>query len=276
MKRLVVTADDFGLSHGVTDGILEAHSKGIVTRTSIMAAGSAFDYAVEQARFHPKLGLGLHFTLVEEHAVSDPSRIPTLVDSQGLLPDSYAGLIAGVALGRIRAIDIETELRAQLRKCSDAGLQLTHIDSHQHVHTLPSILTIVLRAAKDHGIKRVRLPLDSPSRRGARGQSRYLAKCALCWLARAGVGRVRNQGLAAYEHMTGLFESGVLNEARLLNILDTLPEGTTELVSHPGKEDSPCRDKYAHWDYHWEDELQALTSPSVRERMRANGIELVQ
>jgi predicted glycoside hydrolase/deacetylase ChbG (UPF0249 family) len=122
----------------------------------------------------------------------------------------------------------------------------------------------------------VRLPLDSPSRFGARGHSRYFAKAALCWIARYGADRVRNQGLFSYDRMTGLFESGALNEDRLLNILDTVTSGTTELVCHPGKEDSACREDYGHWGYQWEEELTALTSPAVREQVRVNGIQLVQ
>ncbi|MEO5924859.1 MAG: ChbG/HpnK family deacetylase [Bryobacteraceae bacterium] len=276
MKQLVVTADDFGLSKGITDGILDAHRNGIVTRTSIMAAGTAFEYAAEQARLHPRLGLGLHLTLVEETAVSAPEHIPSLVDSEGRLPSSYSTLVKGVMLRRIRLVDIETEVRAQIEKCTRAGLRLTHIDSHQHVHTLPSILRIVLRVAEEHGIRRIRLPLDSPSRFGARGHSRFLAKSALCWIARYGADKVRNQGLFSYDRMTGLFESGALNEERLLNILDLIKSGTTELVCHPGKEDSACRENYAHWGYQWEEELNALTSPLVREQVRVNGIQLVQ
>jgi predicted glycoside hydrolase/deacetylase ChbG (UPF0249 family) len=252
MKRLVVTADDFGLTQGVTDGILEAHRNGIVTRTSIIAAGRAFEYAAVLARANPRLGLGLHFTLVEEQAVSDPSL---------RLPATYAGVV----FGRMPAAFIEQELRAQLRKCLDAGLTLTHIDSHQHVHALPSILRIVLRVAQEHGIRRVRLPLDSPSLRSP-------AKSALCWLAR--YDSSRHAGSFACDRMVGLFESGSLNEAGLLKIVDGLREGTTELVCHPGKEDADCREHYAHWNYRWETELAALTSRKVRDRLRANGVEL--
>ena len=252
MKRLVVTADDFGLTPGVTDGILAAHRDGIVTRTSIIAAGRAFDYAVLQARAHPALRLGLHFTLVEEQAVSDP-RIR--------LPKSYVGVV----LGRVPLSFVEAELRAQLRKCLDAGLTLTHIDSHQHIHALPSIMQIVLRVAEEHGIRRVRLPLDSPSLRSP-------AKSALCWLARYDA--ARNPGRFVCDRMAGLFESGSLNEAALLRIVDSLGEGTTELVCHPGNADAPCREHYAHWNYHWEDELATLTSPKVRERLRLHSIVL--
>lgn len=252
MKRLVVTADDFGLTPGVTDGIITAHCDGIVTRTSIIAAGRAFEYAVEQARVHPLLGLGLHFTLVEEQAVSD---------RRMRLPSSYAGVV----LGRVPLSFVEAELRAQLQKCFDAGLTLTHIDSHQHVHSLPSIMRIVLRVAEEHGIRRVRLPLDRPSLRSP-------AKSALCLLARYAAARHPRRFVC--DRMTGLFESGSLNEAALLRIVDSLEEGTTELVCHPGREDVLCREHYAHWNYHWEDELAALTSPKVHERLRDLGIEL--
>ena len=276
MKRLVVTADDFGLSKGVTDGILEAHRNGIVTRTSIMAVGQDFEYAAEQARLNPRLGLGLHLTLVEENPISRPAEIESLVGSDGRLLRSYSALVSGVVLGRIRLADIETELRAQVRKCTGAGLRLTHLDSHQHVHTLPSILSIVVKIAEEHGIQRIRLPLDSPTRKGARGHPRYLAKSALCWLARYDAASVRDRGLLPCDRMTGLFESGALTESRLLNILDSLTDGTTELVSHPGRPDAACRATYAHWEYQWEEELKALTSPAVRERIRTNGVELVQ
>lgn len=252
MKRLVVTADDFGLTPGVTDGILAAHRDGIVTRTSIIAAGRAFEYAVEQARAHPSLGLGLHFTLVEEQAVSDP-RVQ--------LPKSYGGVV----LGRVPLSFVEAELRAQLRKCLDAGLTLTHIDSHQHVHALPSIMGIVLRVAEEHGIRRVRLPLDLPSLRSP-------AKSALCWLARYDA--ARNPGRFVCDRMAGLFESGSLNEAALLRIVDLLGEGITELVCHPGHADALCREHYAHWNYHWDTELAALTSPKVRERLRLHSVVL--
>jgi predicted glycoside hydrolase/deacetylase ChbG (UPF0249 family) len=252
VKRLVVTADDFGLTAGVTDGILEAHRHGIVTRTSIIAAGRAFEYAVEQARAHPRLGLGLHFTLVEEQAVSEPKL---------RLPKTYAGVV----LGRVPLAFVEAELRAQLAKCLDAGLTLTHIDSHQHVHALPSIMRIVLRVAAEHGIRRVRLPLDSPSLRSP-------AKSALCLLARYDL--ARNPGRFWCDRMAGLFESGSLDEEALLGIVDSLGEGTTELICHPGRADAPCREHYAHWSYRWDDELAALTSANVRERLRANGIEL--
>jgi predicted glycoside hydrolase/deacetylase ChbG (UPF0249 family) len=252
VKRLVVTADDFGLTPGVTDGIIAAHRDGIVTRTSIIAAGRAFEYAVERARAHPELGLGLHFTLVEEQSVSDPGV---------RLPKSYAGVV----LGRVPLAFVEAELRAQLRKCLDAGLTLTHIDSHQHVHALPSIMRILLRVAGEHGIRRVRLPLDSPSLRSP-------AKSALCWLARYDA--TRHPGRFVCDRMAGLFESGSLNEAALLRIVNSLAEGTTELVCHPGKEDALCREHYAHWNYHWEDELAALTSPIVRQRLRSQSVIL--
>lgn len=273
MKRLIVNADDYGLCKGVVDGILEAHQRGIVTSTSVMASGSAFDYGVEQARLNPKLAIGVHLTLVEERPVS--ANPGTLLQSEGRLPASYTALLAGILTRRIRLSDVERELRAQVEKCLSAGLRPTHLDSHQHVHALPSILRIVLKMAKEYRIGRVRLPLDDPGRAGAMRGDRFLQKTALCWLARYDAGKFLNKEIHVCHRMMGLFESGALTESRLLGILDEMPEGTTELVCHPGRQDEACQETYAHWGYHWETEQLALTSTAVRARLHSRGIELV-
>ncbi|MEO8097324.1 MAG: ChbG/HpnK family deacetylase [Acidobacteriota bacterium] len=273
MKRLIVNADDYGLCKGVVDGIIEAHRRGIVTSASVMAGGQAFDYGVEQSRSNPKLSLGVHLTLVEERPVS--ANPGTLAQSDGWLPHSYPALLTGILMRRIRLGDVERELRAQIEKCFSAGLRPAHLDSHQHVHTLPAILRIVLQLAREYGISRVRLPRDSPGRHGAMRGDRFWQKAALCWLARYDAGRFQDKEISFRYPITGLFESGALTESRLLGILDQIPEGTTELVCHPGWEDPACKEDYAHWGYHWEIEEQALTSAAVRARIHARGIELV-
>jgi chitin disaccharide deacetylase len=255
MKRLIVTADDFGLTHAITDGIVCAHREGILTHASIMPVGRAFAYAVEQARSCPGLGIGLHFTLVEERPLSSAS---TLVTNDGHFPKAYGALLKGVVLGRIRTQDIETELRAQVEACRAAGLELTHIDSHQHVHVLRSILHVVVKVARECGIPRVRLPIDSPWRTGVRTNPNFVAKAVLCGLAR--YGRRMTDSFVMCDRMFGLFESGALDEAALLRIIAVLPEGTTELITHPGF----AEPLYAHWHYEWENELAALRSPRVR------------
>jgi predicted glycoside hydrolase/deacetylase ChbG (UPF0249 family) len=263
MRKLIVNADDLGLCGGVDEGIFEAHRTGIVTRASIMAVGENFENAASQVR---KRGLpvGLHLTLVEECSLMTGKPFAA----------SYAAFASAVLSGRISLSDVECEMRAQIDRCIQAGLQISHLDSHQHVHAMPSIMRIVVRLASEHNIPRVRVPRDSPLRHGASTSSRYLGKTALCWLAVGNMRMVRDAGLSACDRMIGLFESGSLTEERLLNLLEHLPDGTTELLCHPGRVDRACQERYSHWNFNWEEELRALTSPLVRQRLLANGIQL--
>ncbi len=269
-KQLLVNADDFGLTEGMTDGIIEAHQRGIVTSTSIIASGAAFEYAVRQAHHNQSLAIGVHLTLVEELPVSDPKDIPTLLRRNGKLPRNYTELLSGLVLGRIQSEHIEHELRAQVVKCLNAGLRPTHLDSHQHVHTLPSILRIAIRTGEEFEIPGMRLPRDSPPHHFA-----SLQKSLLCMMARWDARYLRTSRFATCDRMAGLFESGALSETELLAILERLPEGSTELVCHPGKGDRSSEMSYAHWRYNWEAELNALTSRRVRDVLRSENIQLI-
>lgn len=268
-KQLLVNADDFGLTHAITDGIIQAHQRGIVTSTSIIAGGMAFEHAVQQARSNPTLGIGVHLTLVEELPVSDPREIPSLVQPSGKLPANYTALLSGLIFGRIRKHHVEHELRAQVAKCFSAGLMPVHLDSHQHVHTLPSILNIAMRLAEEFNIRGMRLPRDFPRRGGS------LQKSMLCMLARWDQRYLPAPRFHVCDRMAGLFESGGLSENHLLSILERLPDGTTELVCHPGLADSSTKSTYAHWHYDWQTELAALTSPAVRDMLLARNIALI-
>jgi predicted glycoside hydrolase/deacetylase ChbG (UPF0249 family) len=264
MKRLIVNADDFGLSPGITEGIIEAHTRGIVTSTSIVASGADFENAVELARQHPDLVVGLHLTLVEERLLTRAKPFAA----------SYVDFARGVLAGSIPLDDVEEEMRAQVRQCIAAGLHLTHLDSHQHVHALPTVMEIVVRLAREYRVPRVRVPFDSPWRAGTVTSSRFFGKLVLCALARNNLGAVRHAGLMACDRMLGLFESGALTERRLLRLLDRQRDGITELMCHPAREDDACRSRYAHWRFRWSDELAALTSPAVRARLTERGIVL--
>jgi hopanoid biosynthesis associated protein HpnK len=271
VKKLLVNADDFGLSEAINAGIVRAHSEGIVTSTSIVAAGEAFDKAVEQAASHPKLGVGVHLTLVEERAVSLPSDVPTLAPN-GMLPGTYGRLVKGTATGRIRKRDIEHEFRAQIEKCLAAGLKLTHLDSHQHTHTLLSLFPLVLKLGNEYGIRGVRIPRGWPTLSDLTAE-RFLPKCVLCVLAHGDAACFRRGRCIATQRFAGLFESGDLTEAKLLRILNGLREGTTELVCHPGcNDDSP---RYASWNQRRQTEMASLTSASAKKAVRELAIELI-
>ena len=275
MKRLLVNADDFGLCRSVTDGIIEAHRRGIVTSTSIMAGGADFDYAMQQARECPGLGVGVHLTLVEELPVCAADQIRSLAQGDGRLPRNYAALLSGVALGRIRLAEIEAELRAQVEKCLRAGLTPTHLDSHQHVHALPAILRIVLKIAAEYSIPGIRLPRDARGRASGARNGGTLTKSLLCLLASFDARAFPLDRFSICDRMAGIFDSGSLSEDRLVKILERLTEGDTELVCHPGTEEGPAMERYAHWKYHWRTELAALTSEGVRAMLQERKIVLI-
>jgi hopanoid biosynthesis associated protein HpnK len=275
MRQLLVNADDFGLCQGITDGIITAHQHGIVTSTSIVASGRGFVDAVVQARGNPKLGVGVHLTLVEEYPVAAACDIPTLTQGDGRFPKNYAALLPGLLLGRIHLKDVEREFRAQIEKCINAGLTPTHLDSHQHVHALPPLFRMVLRLAREYGIYGMRLPRDSPRWRGKFPCDGFAQKYALSFLARGDAFAFRDPSAKTCQGAAGIFDSGVLSEERLLAIIDRLPEGTTELVCHPGAGGAESATLYGHWHYNWETELAALTSAAVKTRLTVRQIELI-
>src|SRR5262245_1817874 len=160
MKRLIVNADDFGLTRGVNDGIARAFRSGIVTSATIMANGKAFDHAVEHARANRGLGVGCHLALVGGSPVSLPARIPSLINKDGLLPATLTELVVRLSRGLISTDAIVTELRAQVERAVNAGITPTHFDSHKHSHTHPVVMEALALVAGEFGIKRVRNPFE--------------------------------------------------------------------------------------------------------------------
>jgi len=164
MKLRVVNADDFGLTEGMNRGVLEAHQRGILTSTTLLANAPAFHSAVSLARSAPRLGVGVHLNLTLGHAISKPSEIASLVDATGRFRYSPAGLVQAVVLGRARPREIEREWAAQIESISRAGIAITHLDGHKHVHVLPGMAPIIVRLTREFGISAVRFAVESPVR----------------------------------------------------------------------------------------------------------------
>ena len=142
MKRLIVNADDWGLTPGVNRGIVRAFQHGIVTSASLLVTGSAFEDAVALARDFPALDVGLHLALVEEQAVLPPEALPTLVDKTGRLPRTKGEFFKRALLGRISWDEVEREIAGQIARFQQTGLRLSHLDSHQHLHMFPPVFQI--------------------------------------------------------------------------------------------------------------------------------------
>jgi predicted glycoside hydrolase/deacetylase ChbG (UPF0249 family) len=264
-RRLIVNADDMGLHPGINAGILHAHRDGIVTSASLCAGGAAFEDAVTGLKASG-LDLGVHLTLSGEAPVAPASALPTLAP-EGRLPAYFTALFAGLLTGRIKLDDVERELTAQLARVADTGLAPSHLDSHQHVHLHPALLPVVTKLAKRFAVGAVRAGRRVVPLLGVR-------PAVLALFAWGAARRVRREGLRSPDAMVGVAESGRLGEDRLLRAIDRLPEGTSELICHPGTDGAAIGAAYA-WGFSWDEETRALTAPRVREALVRRGVALV-
>jgi predicted glycoside hydrolase/deacetylase ChbG (UPF0249 family) len=256
VKRLVVNADDFGFTRDTNQGIVDAHQSGILTATTLMATGAAFDDAVRLAKEHPTLDVGCHLVLV-----GDPP-----------FPRTVAQLTRGVALGRIR---IYEELAAQVRRIADAGLNPTHLDSHKHTHLLPPVLDAVARLAEEFHIPWVRRPFDFPLSAGGAGIA-IRAASGTMGLLRGRFSRVLKQhGCRSTDHFAGFQITGNYDAAELARLIRILPEGSTEFMCHPAVCGEELRASRTRLKESREQELRALKSAEVRVALKESGVELV-
>jgi predicted glycoside hydrolase/deacetylase ChbG (UPF0249 family) len=261
-----VSGDDLGLHPGINAGVVRCHREGIVTSASLCPNGAAFEDAVGALRDAPELDVGVHLTLVGEAPLLPSGRLPTLAPD-GRLPTRFTSLFLGLALRRVREAEIEEEMTAQVARARDSGLRPSHLDSHQHVHLHPAVLPAALRVARRFGIGAVRA---SP-----RLVSRTSLRSALLTLAsRRGMRQMRESQVRTPDALLGIAETGRLDEARLQALVAALPEGTSELVCHPGAGDGAIGAAYG-WGFRWDEEAAALTSPAVRETLRREGVQLV-
>jgi chitin disaccharide deacetylase len=269
-KRLVINADDFGFTEGINRGIIEAFEAGALRSASLMAQMPAFDSAARAARHaSPSFGVGVHLTLTAGQPLV---RCPSLVDSSGNF-HTLPQLIVRSLAGRVRAEDVERECAAQIARCRDAGLTITHLDGHHHVHMLPRIRGVVADVMRKAGLGVRRAPAARLWHTPASGRARRLPeRLVLAFLAGA---REDHPPLRSADHFAGTTLLGAPRfRESLLLLLDSLPDGVTELMVHPGYVDQPLpgNDRYT---VERERELRALTSPEVLERLRRGDIELL-
>ncbi len=284
MKQLIVNADDFGLTRLVSQGILDAHDHGIVTSTSLLANGGAYEEAIAMARKAPRLSVGVHLNLTQGFPVSPPRALPTLVDARGQLYLTPGCLLLRLITRRVSRREIEFELRAQIAKVLRTGIKPTHLDGHKHLHVLPGISDIVVQLAQEFHIPSVRCPVAElpltrlphcfrDSRAGVLRQC--LAGRLVGWFARRFRMKLTQAGLHYPAHFYGLSETGFLNEEKLEEILCGLPEDLSELMCHPGYSDPLLAKTGTRLLSQREIETHALISSRTRELAAREGIQLV-
>lgn len=255
-SRLIINADDFGLTTGVNRAIATLYQAGVLSSATLMAIGGAFDDAVHTAKENAGLGVGCHVVLVDGDPLSPRDQILTLLgpDRTRLRP-SLAAFARAALLGRLDEEEIESEASAQIQCLIDAGIRPTHIDSHKHTHMFPSVLRPLLRVAKHFGIAAIRNPFE-PSWSLPLGRARALRRLQVRLLGLLEPGFHRQvKACQQYVNTTngalGVAATGTLDESTLATLLHPLPPGTWELVCHPGACD---------------DELQSIATRLLAER----------
>ncbi len=276
MKFLIVNADDFGLHPSVNEAIARGFQNGIITSTTLLAGGTAFEDAVAVAGTLPRLGVGIHTALVGGmNPVADPAKVKSLLDENGKLLPDYGEFVLRDLAGEIDYSDVYRELSAQFAKISETGLTLTHVDGHQHLHVWPRVLPIVLALCEKYHIRAMRIPAENV-RYGKHlaDWRRLIGKTGLTVLANRARRKIRAAGMVTTDHFWGMMDGGHLTERKLLQLLPQLQGGFHELMCHPGSSNIRLGAQYG-WEYNWEKEYQALTSPNVYELLMHEGIHRI-
>jgi hopanoid biosynthesis associated protein HpnK len=285
VKNLIVNADDFGWTNGVNRGITEAFRHGIVTSTSLVANGEAFTEAVELAGAAPGLGVGVHLNLSDGEPVGERETVTSLLNDAGEFAGGPKSLLLRRASGGLLLDEVEREWDAQIQKVRDRGIEPTHLDGHKHVHMLPGMFEVALKLAKRHGIGAIRVALEASSLRaalasGAKQHAGVVMKQGveargLKLLARDARELAERAGIATSDYFCGIAQTGELTRDGLEELLNSLPEGTTELMCHPGYADAALKKTGTRLQESRQAELAILTDTGIRNLVASQGIRLI-
>ncbi len=285
LRNLIVNADDLGWTEGVNRGIAEAHRNGIVTSASLLGNGAAFASGVELARTTPGLGVGVHLNLSDGKPVAPPEQLKSLVNEQGELEGRPESLLLRLARRSVALEEVEREWDAQIQKVREVGIEPTHVDGHRHVQMLPGFFEIALRLAKRHGIAAIRISHEASTLRAALsagvGQhgtvvmKQGVQARGLKLLAPDAREQAERAGIAAADFFCGIAQTGELTREGILRLLEILPEGTTELMCHPGYADADLAKSATRLQSSRQKEVEILTDTRVRNLVASQGIRLI-
>jgi hopanoid biosynthesis associated protein HpnK len=280
VRRLIVNADDFGLTSGVNRAIIESNRSGIVTSATLMANANATESAIDLAQALGSLKTGCHVVLIDGVPLTE--NLPSLAGNSQRFRTSLKQFAIAAIRNQIAADEIQREVEAQIRKLQSHGINLTHLDSHKHTHMFPHILRPMVRAAKACGIRAIRNPFE-PIRCWPAGM---MFRSPGLWLRSAGVMTfqmfapefrrvLKEEGITSTDGTVGIAVTGLLDRQSLLQILEALPEGTWELVCHPGYSDFDLKAAGTRLTRSREVELAALTAAETKKALADRHIELI-
>jgi hopanoid biosynthesis associated protein HpnK len=279
VRRLIINADDFGLTSGVNRAIADAHSRGVLTSATLMANVKALTEAIQLSASTPRMGVGCHVVLVDGTPVAPAAAVASLMIPSGARFRDGAGSL-GVAAwaGKVDPEHITTETRGQIRKLQAAGISLTHVDTHKHVHIFPAILRGVVQAARECGVHAIRNPFEplrfSQIFHGG-STKRWLQVQALSVYAKQFRKTVEEFGLKTPDGCLGVVATGALNRTFFRDLIENCPDGTWELVCHPGYADQDLNLVRTRLRESRAVERELLISPEAREILERERIELI-
>jgi chitin disaccharide deacetylase len=267
LRRLIVNADDFGLSHSVNQAVVRAHREGILTSASLMVNEAGFDEAIKLAKENPKLGIGLHLTLLHGHSALPPGKISGLVNAQSEFSNNPIRAGMKYFFDDDLREQLRVEIHAQFEKFSSAGLSLDHVNGHLHLHLHPVIFKILMQDSEKLGIRHFRLTRDClhRSRKMSSGHLFYKFSHAVIYecLSRSAREPLHQKNIKHAQITFGLLQNGRVDEDYLLKLLPELPFGDFELYCHPSL------DTFKH-------EFDGLISSRIREQIQKLGIQLIR
>ncbi len=286
MRRLIVNADDFGMTSGVNRAIAEAHRAGVVTSATLMANEAAVDEAITLASQNPSLGTGCHVVLVDGTPVSQPDAVQSLIASHNGPTARFRSGIAQLAVAAltrsIREAEAHGEASAQIHRLQSRGISLSHVDCHMHSHILPVVSRAVLRAARDHDVRAVRNPFEPAWSVAATHKSSSLRswnRSAQVTVLRALEAQfrdnVKQNGMRTTDGTIGIAVTGLLDRDLLTRLIEVMPDGTWELVTHPGYHDRDLSAAKTELKASRAVELELLTSAATRELFQKRNIGLI-
>jgi hopanoid biosynthesis associated protein HpnK len=276
VRRLIVNADDFGLTEGVNRGITEGHERGIVTSATLMACGKRFDQATSLAQALPRLSVGCHVVLVDGQPMAKPPEILSLLVADSCsFQEKLMSFAARAASGRLDESQIEVEISAQIGALQAAGVQVSHLDSHKHTHMFPVVLRALLRTAKKWGVRAVRNPFE-PLVFAKLGHWKRQFQLRMMNRFRRNFRHALDEaGIAAPDGCIGIAVTGGLDQDAFRQLIESLPEGTWEFVSHPGYNDRELDLVKTRLRQSREIELGILTSEASKEVLHREQVQLI-
>lgn len=281
MKFLIIHADDFGRTAGINKAIIKAYSEGILTSTSILANTPSFKEAAKFAKGHPNLDIGVHLTIVGKGPLSHPEKVKSLLNKNGTFYQVWTQLLPALLTGKVNPKEVEVEFDAQISRIKDCGLMPTHLDSHQHVHMYPPIMRILIELAHRHKIPWIRLSreffnikLAMRSFINGRFWDVNIKRFILTHLANIQERHFSNNGILTPDYFYGMMANGYMTKKAFLTIIDSIKTGITEIMCHPGHICQELLQDFPNIPHKWEEELEALLDPEVKERLKLCRVKL--